>query len=505
MSPPKKPRRSFPPITALDPTTLHSSSSIAADLDGTLLISPSSFPYFLTLAAEAGSLPRAAALLFLSPAIYLLYRFVSESLGVRLLVFLSVAGLRLRDLRLAARAALPRFYAGDVREDAWRVFGRCGGRRAVVTANPTFMVEPFARECLGADVVLGTEIEVDPRSGRATGFLKSPGVLVGEKKMWALEMEFGEDLPHLALGDRESDHDFMAICKEAYMVPPDPKATPVPQERLNRPVIFHDGRFVQRPTPATALLTFLWMPIGFLLALLRIYVNLPLRGAIVRHSYRLLGINLVIRGTPPPPPSRGSPGNLYVCNHRTMLDPIIISIALNRKVSTVTYSLGRFSQLISPLRAVPLTRDRDADAARIAALLRDGDLVVCPEGTTCREPFLLRFSALFAELGGDRIVPVAVDAKTGMFHGTTVRGWKSMDPYFFFMNPRPQYTVTFLDPLPLELTCKGGKSAIEVANHVQRLIGATLGFECTSLTRKDKYMMLAGYDGNVDSKKKKQI
>ncbi|KAL0397917.1 UNVERIFIED_CONTAM: Glycerol-3-phosphate 2-O-acyltransferase 4 [Sesamum calycinum] len=399
------------------------------------------------------------------PLIAVAYIFVSESLAIQMLIYISYSGLKVRDIELVSRAVLPRFYANDVRAESYEVFDKCD-RKVIITANPTIMVEPFVKEYLGGDKVIGTEIEVDPKTKKATGFVKKPGVLVGKWKKLGVLKEFGDETPDIGIGDRESDHDFMSICKEGYMVHPSKSAKPLPLDRLKSRLIFHDGRLVQAHCP----------------------LHLP-----------MLGINLVIKGNPPPPPSAGSPGNLYVCNHRTALDPIVIAIALGRKVSCVTYSVSKLSRFLSPIPAVALTRDREADAARIKALLQEGDLVVCPEGTTCREPYLLRFSALFAELS-DRIVPVAVNLKQNMFHGTTVRGVKFWDAYFYFMNPRPTYEITFLERLPEEMTCKGGgKSSIEVANHVQRILGGALGFECTQLTRKDKYMLLGGNDGKVES------
>lgn len=54
---------SFPPITECGAGG-GEHGSIAADLDGTLLLSRSSFPYFMLVAVEAGSLFRGLILLF---------------------------------------------------------------------------------------------------------------------------------------------------------------------------------------------------------------------------------------------------------------------------------------------------------------------------------------------------------------------------------------------------------------------------------------------------------
>lgn len=284
---------------------------------------------------------------------------------------------------------------------------------------------------------------------------------------------------------------------------------PLPRDRYPRPLIFHDGRLAFRPTPLATLSMFMWVPLGFPLAIFRALVASLLPYKLSVPILSMTGMRLRLKRpnktTLSNPEKEHPKGALYVCNHRTLFDPLYLSVALNKPLTAVTYSLSRLSEILAPIKTVRLTRDRDEDKRRMENLLLQGDLVVCPEGTTCREPFLLRFSPLFAELS-ENIVPVAMKAHVRMFYGTTAGGLKCLDPLFFLMNPFPCYDVQLLEKVPADYTCGGvgGKSRFDVANHVQGQMGQALGFECTQLTRKDKYLMLAGNEGIVPTVSKPQ-
>lgn len=102
----------------------------------------------------------------------------------------------------------------------------------------------------------------------------------------------------------------------------------------------------------------------------------------------------------------------------------------------------------------------------------------------------------------EEIVPVAMDAQVNMFYGTTAGGFKCLDPIFFLMNPYPAYNVQLLEKVTGLSTSRDEEgSKFDVANHVQGQLGKALVFECTRLTRKDKYLTLAGNEGIVPNER----
>ncbi|KAJ7965084.1 Glycerol-3-phosphate acyltransferase [Quillaja saponaria] len=487
---------SFPSVTKCG-LVGRGSETLVCDINGVLLRTHSFFPYFMLVAFEGGSIFRAFLLLLSCPLLWVL----DYELKLRVMIFISFCGLRIKDMKTTARAVLPKFYLENLNLHAYEVLASTGSK-VVFTSVPRVMVEEFLKEYLSVDDVIGTELHTVGHY--FTGLLSGSGLLLKHR---ALKEYFGERKPDVGLGSSGLlDHLLISLCKEAYVVnKEDNKSSPssvMPREKYPKPLIFHDGRLAFLPTPLATLTMFMWLPLAILLAIFRLSVGilLPYKLAFLLGIWS--GLDIRLKGSSPPK-SDQSKGVLYVCTHRTLLDPVFLTTSLGKPLTAVTYSLSKMSEIIAPIKTVRLTRDRKQDGQTMHRLLSEGDLVVCPEGTTCREPYLLRFSSLFAELA-DEIVPVAMNTHVNMFYGTTASGLKCLDPIFFLMNPKPSYHVQILEKLPKGLTCAGGRSSCEVANYIQRQLGEALGFECTTLTRRDKYMMLAGNEGVVHDNKTKK-
>ncbi|KAL9269717.1 Glycerol-3-phosphate acyltransferase 1-like protein [Drosera capensis] len=496
------------------------SKTLVCDINGTIIIPShdhshywhSFFPYFMLVAFEAGSIVRAFMLLISYPLLLTLQSFHQDEMIIKAMVFITFCGLKVSEVETVQRTVLPKFYMENMSKEVYELMESVGGKM-VITSVPRVMVEGFLREYLGAGLVVGTEIRV--LGPWFTGLVGPGGVVV--KHVAVKEVldagggDYGEMGANVIGVGSLGFHDtlLLSLCKEAYLVPKPRASSRLPRDRYPKPLVFHDGRLAFLPTPSATLAMFIWLPLGILLAMIRLAAGVLLPYKFARPISVFSGIRIVFnnpKNTPMPTHVAQdntslvgrAKGVLYVCSHRTLLDPVMLSVSLSKPLTAVTYSLSKMSEIIAPLRTVRLTRDRRQDAETMERMLKEGDLVVCPEGTTCREPYLLRFSSLFAELA-DEIVPVAVNTHVTMFYGTTAGGLKCLDPIFFLMNPRPCYYIHVLGKLPRDQTCAGGRSSFEVANLIQRKLADALGFECTGYTRKDKYMMLAGNEGLVDA------
>ncbi|OAY69112.1 putative glycerol-3-phosphate acyltransferase 3 [Ananas comosus] len=491
------------PLSRKTPTTLYSklqhyssldknsNQVVVCDVEGGLLRSQSKFPYFMLVALEGGGLLRGLLLLVLYPLLCC----VSDELGLKIMVFVSFCGIKKKGFRVG-RSVLPKFFLEDVGLEGFEALNK-GSKKVCVSEMPRVMVEGFLKDYLEVDVVIGRELK--EFHGYYTGFMEEEA-----------KVREGFDLKELIKIEELKDIDIVGFSSSTkiYLVGEKDKRVwhPLPREKHPRPLIFHDGRIAFKPTPTNTTFMFMWLPFGLILAILRLIIGVSLPYKVSTPVLALTGMKWRLKGVHPSnllPQSSSDHhaskqhGQLYVCNHRTLIDPIYVSIMLNKPVRAVTYSLSRVSEILSPIKTVRLTRNREKDGNMMAKKLSQGEsVVVCPEGTTCREPYLLRFSPLFTELS-DEIVPVALNVHVSMFYATTAGGSKSLDPLYYLMNPSMCYEVELLEKVDTSVVRKGECSSIDMANHVQREIGKALGFECTMLTRKDKYMILAGNDGSV--------
>ena len=112
-------------------------------------------------------------------------------------------------------------------------------------------------------------------------------------------------------------------------------------------------------------------------------------------------------------------GALYVCNHQSFLDPMLMSFALRRPMNYMARdSLFRapgLRQIIRSLNAFPVRRgaaDTGAIKEAMRRLKRGGQVVVFPEGTRTRDgtvgPFLPGV-AILAQRAAEWTVPVLID------------------------------------------------------------------------------------------------
>ncbi|GLT71592.1 hypothetical protein SLA2020_435990 [Shorea laevis] len=460
---------------------LNPNRSLVFHMEGVLLRSCSVFPYFMLVAFEAGGPLRAFVLLLLYPLLCL----VGRKIGMKIMVFVSFVGLKEETFRIGS-TVLPKFFLEDIGNEGFDTVMKYCGRKIGVSEMPRVMVERFLRDYLRVEGVVGKELKVI--SGHFTGLM--------EEKNTGLGGVFSSSDIGLCCFKNQK---LFSQCEVVYLVNEGEKRNweALPREKYPRELIFHDGRLAFRPTPIATLFMFMWIPIGLLLMVIRTLAALLLPYKLSVPILCFSGITGTSSGLNLLDTKGKQQGALFVCNHRTLLDPIYVSFSLTRSVTAVTYSISWITELVSPIKTVRLTRNREKDSELMEQELRRGDLVICPEGTTCREPYLLRFSPLFAEITKE-IVPVAIDFQVSMFYGTTATGFKVLDPVFLLMNPSTYCSVTFLGRLPESETCQvGGRSKFEVANHVQGEIAKALGFKCTTLTRKDKYKLLAGNEGLI--------
>ncbi|KAG1371383.1 putative glycerol-3-phosphate acyltransferase 3 [Cocos nucifera] len=134
------PHGSHPKLQKSLPVEQLSDRTLVFDVEGGLLRSSSTFPYFMLVALEAGGFLRGLLLLLLYP---LLCCFGHE-VGLGVMATVCFFGIRKEGLRVG-RAVLPKFFLEDLGLEGFEVLRRAR-RRVCYTRMPRVMVEGFLKE-----------------------------------------------------------------------------------------------------------------------------------------------------------------------------------------------------------------------------------------------------------------------------------------------------------------------------------------------------------------------
>lgn len=102
--------------------------TVVSDLSGVLIRSPNPFCYFLLVSLEASGVIRSLFLILAAPLACFLYHCVSAASALKLMIYISMSGLKASEIEGVARAVLPRFFLQDLNPEAWNVRRLLGKR-----------------------------------------------------------------------------------------------------------------------------------------------------------------------------------------------------------------------------------------------------------------------------------------------------------------------------------------------------------------------------------------